>query len=110
MQVHVAAAVGALVLTGAHVRRRRTRPRAADLSRRSLLRAGGLALGAAGRTPRWRGPRRRLALPGATRRATGSYEVSSMVPAGMPVTSWLLDVVPPADPATWTWRWPRPAG
>jgi DMSO/TMAO reductase YedYZ molybdopterin-dependent catalytic subunit len=102
MQVHVAAAVAALVLTGAHVRRRRTRPRSADLSRRSLLRAGVLALAAAGAFAALEGAAAALALPGATRRATGSYEVSSLVPTGMPVTSWLLDVVPPADPATWT--------
>ena len=70
LQVHVAAAVGALVLTAAHVRRRRTRPRSADLSRRSLLRAGGLALAAAGAYAALEGAAA-LALPGATRRATG---------------------------------------
>lgn len=40
-------------------------------------------------------------LPGARRRATGSYEVSSGDPAGLPNTAWLFDEVPTADPASW---------
>ena len=101
MQVHVAAGLGAVALTAAHVRRRRTRPRATDLSRRSLVRAGGLVLGTAAAYAALDGAATALALPGASRRATGSYEVSSRAPEGMPVTSWLLDVAPEGDPSTW---------
>jgi hypothetical protein len=36
----------------------------------------------------------RLSLPGADRRGTGSYEVASFDPGGMPVTQWLNDSVP----------------
>jgi DMSO/TMAO reductase YedYZ molybdopterin-dependent catalytic subunit len=101
MQVHVAAGFGAVALTAAHVRRRRTRPRATDLSRRSLVRAGGLVLGTAAAYAALEGAATALALTGASRRATGSYEVSSLAPEGMPVTSWLLDVAPEGDPSTW---------
>ena len=71
MQVHVAAGLGAVALTAAHVRRRRTRPRATDLSRRSLVRAGGLVLGTAAAYAALDGAAAALALPGASRRATG---------------------------------------
>jgi DMSO/TMAO reductase YedYZ molybdopterin-dependent catalytic subunit len=101
MQLHVAAGLGAVVLTAAHVRRRRTRPRAADLSRRSLVRAGALVLGTAAAYTVLDGAARALALPGASRRATGSYQVSSGAPEGMPVTSWLLDVAPERGSSTW---------
>jgi DMSO/TMAO reductase YedYZ molybdopterin-dependent catalytic subunit len=101
MQVHVAAGLGAVALTAAHVRRRRTRLRTTDLSRRSLVRAGGLVLGTAAAYAALQGAATALALPGASRRVTGSYEVSSGVPEGMPVTSWLLDVAPGGDPSTW---------
>jgi DMSO/TMAO reductase YedYZ molybdopterin-dependent catalytic subunit len=44
---------------------------------------------------------RALSLPGARRRATGSYELSSGEPDGMPTTSWLFDEPPLTDPARW---------
>jgi DMSO/TMAO reductase YedYZ molybdopterin-dependent catalytic subunit len=102
LQVHVAAGVAAVVLTVAHVRRRRTRPRATDLTRRQAVRAGGLLLGTGALYAALGGAATALALPGAGRRATGSYEVSSRSPDGMPVTSWLFDVAPYGDRATWT--------
>ncbi len=44
---------------------------------------------------------RLLRLPGSLRRFTGSYEVGSLQPSQLPVTSWMLDAVPAIDPATW---------
>jgi DMSO/TMAO reductase YedYZ molybdopterin-dependent catalytic subunit len=44
---------------------------------------------------------RAAGLPGASRRFTGSYEVGSFNPAAMPTTSWIDDVAPEVDPATW---------
>ena len=83
MQVHVAAAVWVRWPSpqrtyGGAVPARAT----ADLSRRSLVRAGGLVLGTAAAYAALDGAAAALALPGATRRATGSYEVSSLVAAG----------------------------
>jgi len=101
LTVHVGAGLAALLPAVAHVRRRRVRPRRADLSRRAMLR---LALLGGGAGVLYRGleaSAAALSLPGADRRATGSYELSSDDPAGMPVTSWLLDEVPALDPAVW---------
>ena len=98
LDVHVASAVAAVPLALVHVVRRRQRPRAADLSRRTALRAlavGGAAAlvygGVASATSV-------TGLPGARRRATGSYEVGSGMPPAMPVTQWFTDDVPPVDP------------
>jgi DMSO/TMAO reductase YedYZ molybdopterin-dependent catalytic subunit len=94
MQVHVGAALLALPLAGWHVAARPSRPRAADLSRRSLLRAG-TVLGTAGMA--WAGLElawRATGAPGARRRFTGSHERGSGDPAAMPVTQWLFDTVP----------------
>src|SRR4029453_10395289 len=38
---------------------------------------------------------------GGSRRFTGSYEDGSFDPAAMPTTSWIDDVPPEVDPATW---------
>jgi len=97
MQVHVGAAVAALVLLGAHLWAHRRRTRATALDRRLALRGAGLVAGAAAL---W------LAVPGRERRATGSHEVGSSVPAAMPVTQWLFDPVPRLDPASWWLRLP----
>ena len=40
-------------------------------------------------------------MPGARRRATGSYELSSGDPTGVPTTSWLFDGVPAIDSTSW---------
>ena len=73
------------------------------------MRAGGLASAPPRAYVALEGAATALALPGATRRATGSYEVSSLVPQGMPVTSWLLDVVPAATRPRGPWPGPRAA-
>ncbi len=94
MQVHVATGLLAVAAGLAHARRRRTRVRAGDLSRRSVLRGGALVAASAGSWVTLEGAAAALSLRGADRRATGSYELSSGDPAGLPTTSWLLDTVP----------------
>jgi DMSO/TMAO reductase YedYZ molybdopterin-dependent catalytic subunit len=101
MQVHVAVALVALIAGLAHARRRRTRARSGDLSRRTVVRAGlGVAVASVGYAA-LEGTASALSLPGAQRRATGSYERGSGDPSAMPTTSWLFDTVPDDDPATW---------
>ena len=94
VQVHVGAAVVVLVLGVAHVAVRPQRLRRADLSRRTVLRAGALAAGAAAG---WGVVR----ILGADRRGTGSIEVGSDDPRSMPVTQWLFDEVPAVDVVRW---------
>ena len=93
MQIHVGAAVGALVALLTHFLQHAVRPRRADADRRALLRLGVLGAGAAVATAAWnRG--------GATdRRFTGSVAKPELE-----VTSWLNDGVPHLDPATWSLR------
>lgn len=97
LDVHVGAAVAAIPLAVLHVAGRPQRPRGADLSRRTALKAvavGGTAAAAYGAIELVTS----LAhLPGADRRATGSYEVGSGVPSAMPVTQWFTDEVPHLD-------------
>ena len=84
--IHVATAIAAIAVGGAHVVQRPVRPRTTDFSRRNLLRSGAvLGTGA----------------PGADRRATGSFETGSGDPARMPVTQWLNDSIQELDPASW---------
>jgi hypothetical protein len=101
LQVHVGAALVALVPLAVHVWRRPTRPRRTDFSRRRLLRFGLLAATAGAAYTALEAAAAVLSLPGARRRATGSYELSSGIPDGMPNTSWLFDEIPTVDPATW---------
>jgi hypothetical protein len=100
LQLHVAAAIVVLPLLIVHAWGRRQRPRATDVSRRSLLRAAALTAGAA---VVWTGTEAVLRLtgaPGARRRATGSYERGTDDPAAMPVTQWIGDGVPDEQAAT----------
>jgi DMSO/TMAO reductase YedYZ molybdopterin-dependent catalytic subunit len=99
--VHIAVALTLVPLVVWHVWARRIRPRRADLSRRAALRAGVLAVGAAGLYAAGTGAVSVLGLPGARRRFTGSYETASFRPEAMPSTSWLLDAVPAVDPDRW---------
>ena len=95
MQVHVGSGLVALVLVLAHFAQRPVRPRAADLSRRALIRTGGLLSAAAVLWAanegllRWSGAR------GWRRRFTGSHEITD--PGQIPVTQWLNDTVPALD-------------
>jgi DMSO/TMAO reductase YedYZ molybdopterin-dependent catalytic subunit len=101
MQIHVGAAIACVPLMGWHVVARRTRPRGADLSRRNFLRAGVVAGGAAAAYGAIEVGIHLTGLPGAGRRATGSYERGSHVPGLMPVTQWLNDRVPVVVPDRW---------
>lgn len=98
LQVHVGAGLVALAAGLAHARRRRTRVRAGDLSRRTVVRAGLVTAASVGLYAGLEGTASALSLPGARRRATGSYELD---PASMPATSWLFDAVPDDDPLAW---------
>jgi hypothetical protein len=86
MEFHVGAALAAIPFFLWHVLARRVRARRADLSRRALLRGGLLGAGALALA----------AVPGASRRLTGSYRLD--FPAG---TQWMFDQVPAVDPARW---------
>lgn len=99
--VHIAVALALVPLVVWHVWARRIRPRRADLSRRALLRAGVLTVGAVGLYAAAEAVISGLGLPGARRRFTGSYEMASFRPEAMPTTSWLLDAVPAVDPDRW---------
>ncbi len=95
IQVHVGAALALLPLIGWHVaRHRRMRVKAVDLSRRNLLRTGGLfALAGVG----WaalEGVGALLGSASADRIATGSHRLD---PTEIPATTWLLDRVPELD-------------
>jgi Oxidoreductase molybdopterin binding domain len=101
MQVHVAAALMSIPLAVWHVLRRPVAPRRSDLSRRSVLRAGAIAGGGVVAFATLEGVVRLTGLPGAERRATGSYEQASFEPDSMPVTQWLDDEPPAIDQAEW---------
>src|SRR3954453_7579838 len=73
LAVHVGAAICVLPLLALHAWGSRQRLRATDLSRRSLLRAGGLAVGAAALWGAGEGLLRLTGAPGADRRPTGSH-------------------------------------
>lgn len=92
MQVHVGSAILAVPLLVAHMlRRRRQRLRRVDLSRRVLLRTGGLAAAAAATYGMLEVVGRLLGSGSATRIATGSHRLS---PDAAPATIWLFDEVP----------------
>ncbi len=95
MQVHVGAALVALPLALWHVVSRPVRPRAEDLSRRTLLRGALVAAGSAAVT---------VALPHAGRAVTRSLERGSFRPSAMPVTQWLTDGVPTINGDAWRVR------
>jgi hypothetical protein len=100
MQVHVGAAVLAVVPLLVHVLARPARPRGADLGRRSLVRVGAVGAVAGGV---WAVAEGAYALTGAPdRRFTGSHERGTDDPAAMPVTQWFTDTVPALDPGGWT--------
>lgn len=110
MQIHVAAALGALPFALWHVRVRPSRLRAGDLSRRGLLRAGFILAVAGMLWGTLEGLMLSASLPGARRRATGSHEVGSYDPSSMPVTQWLDDDVPRLDETAWALTVRLPSG
>jgi hypothetical protein len=104
MEVHVGAALAAAPLALWHFVARRVPYRPVDLSRRSLLRGGVLALLAGAVYASSEGSVRLLQLAGSRRRLTGSYEVGSLRPELLPVTQWLFDPVPLLQSSTWRLR------
>ena len=96
--VHIALALLMVVPLAWHVVARPVRPRRADLTRRTVLRAGVLAAVGGGLYAGVEGVGRLVDAAGAARRFTGSYPVD---PAAVPVTSWIDDPVPVIDPAAW---------
>ncbi len=101
MQVHVGAALLSVPFGLWHVAARRVVPRATDVSRRALLRLGGLAAASLGAYGALAALVRAAGLPGSHRRFTGSYEAGSDEPERMPVTQWLNDAVPQLDATGW---------
>jgi DMSO/TMAO reductase YedYZ molybdopterin-dependent catalytic subunit len=92
MQVHVGSAILAAPLLVAHMlRHRRQRLRRVDLSRRVLLRTGGLTAAAAATYGMLEVVGRLLGSGSAARIATGSHRLS---PDAAPATIWLFDQVP----------------
>ena len=94
LRLHVAVLVFGAPLLVLHAWGPRQRPGRTDLSRRSLLHAGGLAAAAAVLWGAVEGARRVAGAPGADRRGTGSLERGTDDPAAMPVTQWFTDTVP----------------
>jgi hypothetical protein len=97
LQVHVGAAIAAVPLAVVHVVRRPQRVRTTDLSRRAVVQAIGVGGAAALAYGALEAVTSVAGLPGARRRATGSYELGSGVPDAMPVTQWFTDGVPRID-------------
>jgi hypothetical protein len=91
---HVTIAICAAPLLVVHAWGRRQRPRRTDLSRRTLLKTGALAAGAAALWAAGEGALRLTGAPGADRRGTGSLEHGTDDPTAMPVTQWFTDTVP----------------
>ncbi|HEY1421066.1 MAG TPA: molybdopterin-dependent oxidoreductase [Candidatus Dormibacteraeota bacterium] len=104
LELHVGAAIAAVPLVLWHLVARPIRLRPTDASRRTFVRAGVTAALAAGAYAASEVVARAAALPGASRRFTGSYQAASFQPRQMPVSSWLFDAVPQIDPASWKLR------
>jgi DMSO/TMAO reductase YedYZ molybdopterin-dependent catalytic subunit len=104
MQLHVAAGVASMPLALWHALARKSVPHRTDVSRRNLIRGGVLLGGAAAGYLAVEGFVHAAALPGYSRRSTGSYERGSFQPVAMPVTQWLNDPVPAVDPHGWSLR------
>jgi len=94
MQIHVGAAIGAVLALTAHFLGHTVRPRRTDTDRRALLRLGVLGAGTAVATTAWN-----AAAVATGRRFTGSVPKESLE-----VTSWFDDGVPRIDPAQWRLR------
>jgi DMSO/TMAO reductase YedYZ molybdopterin-dependent catalytic subunit len=101
MHLHVGAALAAIPLAAWHVAARPVRARRADVSRRDLLRAGGVAAGAGVLWLAGEAAHRALGLRGAERRFTGSHAEGTDDPVAMPVIQWLTDDVQRLDAGAW---------
>lgn len=106
MQVHVGAAVLALVVLALHWRRHPVRPKRVDAGRRALLSAAGAGAAAAALLVGWESALTASGLPGGRRRFTGSVPTADFVPAALPVYAWIDDSDPRPDVTTWRLRLP----
>src|SRR6266705_1888873 len=106
MDFHVGGAIAAVPFAIWHVAARRVRLRPADMSRRAALRGGAVLAGAAAAYAMSEVIVRATALPGATRRFTGSYQAGSHNPDQLPISSWMFDPVPEIDTSSWSLRTP----
>lgn len=104
MQLHIGAALFALVLIVAHYRSHPVPIRKTDLSRRAFLSTAGLAGAAGFMWFGWEGALRVTGSTGSQRRFTGSHERGSFDPAAMPVTSWWDDRVQHISADDWSVR------
>jgi len=93
MQIHVGAAVGAVVVLVAHFLLHSVRPRRADVDRRAVLRLAALGAGAAVATVAWD-----------TWAATSRRFTGSVPKPALEATAWINDAVPAIDPAGWRLR------
>ena len=98
MQVHVGTGLLTVALTLVHTLHRPVPHRVVDVSRRSVLRAGGMLAAAGGL---WLAIEALLQLSGSSgagRRFTGSHEISD--PSAIPFTQWINDSVQHLDEIT----------
>ncbi|WP_250038222.1 molybdopterin-dependent oxidoreductase [Paractinoplanes maris] len=93
MQIHVGAAIGALLAVALHFAGHYVRPRRTDVDRRALLRLGVLGAGAAVSTAAWD------AWGATDRRFSGSVPQDRLL-----VTSWFDDGIQRIDQADWSIR------
>jgi len=99
---HILLGLTLTVVIVGHMLARAKRLRKRDVSgRRQALHFGALLLGGAALWPAQQIGQRTLGLPGARRRFTGSYEVSSYAGNIFPASSWVADQPRPLDPETW---------
>ncbi len=96
---HTLVAFALLPLVVWHVAARPARPRRTDLDRRYLLGSGARLAGAAAALGMAEAVTR--AVGSGHRRFTGSRELASFDPAGLPSVSWIDDTAPDLDPAGW---------
>jgi DMSO/TMAO reductase YedYZ molybdopterin-dependent catalytic subunit len=102
MNWHIILGFGLAAVLGIHMLARARPLRVRDLrGRRQVLHYGALLLGAAALWPAQQAAQRALALPGASRRFTGSREAGSFRGNAFPWTSWVADQPRPLDPDTW---------
>ena len=100
---HIYAGVALAPVLGWHsLYQTRGLPVAFWADRRSFLRLAGLAVVAAGTWRLGELVASASALPGSTRRFTGSYEAGSFSGNAFPTTSWLNDRPAPIDATRWT--------
>lgn len=98
MQVHVGFGLLAVALTLLHSSHRPVPHRVVDLSRRNVLRSGGVLAAAGGLWLAIEGLLRLAGSRGAERRFTGSHEISD--PEAIPFTQWINDSVQHLDGET----------